>query len=42
MKVENAGLRMIEVNNVGELAAFAGADGRTRTRAQPSRAKIES
>ena len=41
-RVESAGVRMIEVKDVGELAAFAGADRRTRTRAQPSRARIES
>jgi DNA repair protein RadA/Sms len=32
MKVEGIGLRMVEVKDVAELAAFAGADGRTRAR----------
>jgi len=39
MKLGNVGLRTIEVKDVAELAAFAGADGRTRPR---PRAKIES
>jgi DNA repair protein RadA/Sms len=39
MKVDTAGLKIVEVSNVADLAAFAGADGRTRAR---GRAKIES
>jgi DNA repair protein RadA/Sms len=39
MKVDTAGLKMVEVGNVADLAAFAGADGRARTR---GRAKVES